>query len=156
MLSTNNLSHRDTDGSLPADSSWWTFFKKDMFGKNYYNLNGRASRAEWWAFTILSTIYSIILNFAYVVIIFYMTDIDLENPEDYALFNYVGLIISFYVAIPGITLSFRRFHDINMSAWWGMLVIPMLFLPFFAGDKHDNRFGRNIYASKKERGNELL
>jgi len=144
------------ESSLSADSRWWVFFKKDMFGRNYWNLNGRASRREWWAFTILSTIYSVILNFVYTIIIFYMTDLDLENPKDYALFSYGGLIISFYVAIPSITLSFRRFHDINMSAWWGMLVIPMLFLPFFRGDRTDNRFGLNIYDTIKERGNGLL
>ena len=144
------------NGSLPADLSWWAFFMADMFGRNYFNLNGRASRREWWAFTILSTIYSVILNFIYVIIIFYMTNLDLENPEDYVLFNLGGMIISFYIAIPSITLSFRRFHDFNMSAWWGMLVIPMLFLPFFRGDRADNRFGPNIYDTIKERGNELL
>ena len=82
-----------------------------------------------------------------VYVYFVMTywQLDLDNPEDFALFDYGGLVISFIISIPSITLSFRRFHDINMSAWWGMLVIPMFFLPFFKGDQEDNRFGENIY-----------
>lgn len=134
-----------TNSILWSHLGWWDFFKADMFGRNYFNLNGRASRKEWWAFTVLSSIYSAVLNILYVLYIFYCTHLDLDNPEDFALFNYGGMVISFYIAIPSIALSFRRFHDFNMSAWWGMLIIPMFFLPFFKGDLQDNRFGKSLY-----------
>ena len=117
-------------GAILVRSSWFKIFITDMFGCNYFNINGRASRKEWWAFSILSTIFGLLLNVLYVYIILFHFEIDVENPENFALFNYGGLVISFIISIPSIALSFRRFHDINMSAWWSMLIFPMFFLPF--------------------------
>ncbi len=132
-------------GAVLVRSDWFQIFITDMFGRNYLNINGRASRKEWWAFSILSAIFGFLLNILYVYIILFHFEIDVENPENFALFNYGGLAISFIISIPSITLSFRRFHDINMSAWWSMLIFPVFFLPFFKGDQKDNRFGKNIY-----------
>lgn len=132
-------------GAVLVRSNWFQIFKTDMFGRNYLNINGRASRKEWWAFSVLSTIFGLLLNVLYVFFASSYWNLDIENPEDFALFNYGGMAINFIISIPSIALSFRRFHDINMSAWWSMLIIPMFFLPLFKGDNKDNRFGKNIY-----------
>lgn len=133
-------------GAVLVRSNWFKIFVADMFGRNYWNINGRASRKEWWAFSILSFIFGFLVNILYLYIALFHWHLDIENPEEFALFNYGGLAISFLISIPSITLSFRRFHDINMSAWWSILIFPMLFLPFFKGDYKDNSFGKNIYV----------
>lgn len=137
--------NEDSIGRVLVRSGWFKIFLADMFGRNYFSINGRASRKEWWAFSILSFLFGLLLNIVYVYIALFCWQLDIERPEEFALFNYGGLAISFLISIPSISLSFRRFHDINMSAWWSMLIFPMLFLPFFKGDQKDNKFGKNIY-----------
>jgi len=51
-------------------------------------------------------------------------------------------------AIPGIAVQFRRLHDIDRSAWWGLLgLIPLLgalvllVLHLLPGTPGPNRFG---------------
>lgn len=137
--------NEDSIGRILVRSGWFKIFLADMFGRNYFSINGRASRKEWWAFSILSFLFGLLLNIVYVYIALFCWQLDIESPEEFALLNYGGLAISFLISIPSISLSFRRFHDINMSAWWSMLIFPMLFLPFFKGDRRDNKFGKNIY-----------
>ena len=122
--------------SLPANSSWYTFFKTNLFGKNYCNIKGRASRKEYWASTILWSIFAGLLQILLVI-----TAPTEDSTPHLILINFIDL----YGTIPLWALSFRRFHDFNMSAWWSLAIIPNFFLPFFKGDKHDNRFGKNIY-----------
>ena len=123
-------------GSLPANSSWLTFFKTNFFGKNYCNIKGRASRKEYWASTILWSIFAGLLKILLVI-----TMPTEDSTPHFILINFIDL----YGTIPLWALSFRRFHDFDMSAWWTLAIIPNSFLPFFKGDKHDNRFGKNIY-----------
>ena len=118
--------------SMPANSSWFSFFRTMYFGRNYYNFNGRASRREYWATTILEFCL-LALPTTLIIYIF---------PE-YA--DYIDLIYMLFTIIPVFALSVRRFHDINMNPWWSLLVIPLFFLPFFKGDREDNRYGKNIY-----------
>ena len=58
---------------------------------------------------------------------------------DYA--DYIELFYELYALIPSTALMVRRFHDFNMNPWWSLLIVPMFFLPFFKGDKEDNRYG---------------
>lgn len=140
-----NSAKNSSLGAILVRSNWLKIFVTDMFGYNYLNINGRASRKEWWAFSILSFIFGLLLNMLYLYLALFYWQLDIEDPEKFALFNYGGLVINFLVSIPSIALSFRRFHDINMSAWWSILIFPMFFLPFLKGDNKDNHFGKNIY-----------
>ena len=64
----NKLLHKNQHiESLPANSSWLTFFKTNFFGKNYCNIKGRASRKEYWASTILWSIFAGLLKTLLVI-----------------------------------------------------------------------------------------
>jgi uncharacterized membrane protein YhaH (DUF805 family) len=102
------------------------------FGRNYYNFNGRASRREYWATTILE-FFLLTLPVTFIIYLF---------PE-YG--DYIDLVYMLFTISPVFALTVRRFHDINMNPWWSLLVIPLFFLPFFKGDREDNRYGKNIY-----------
>lgn len=124
--------------SLPANSSWWKFFVTIYFGRNYFCFRGRASRKEYWGATVLANLFMILISLIAIFSGFF----SIEG------FNILSNVMGWYCVIPGLALMSRRFHDLNMRAWWGLLIIPLFFLPFFKGDRKDNRFGRNIYSEK--------
>ena len=35
---------------------------------------------------------------------------------------------SFVILIPTLSVTARRFHDFNISGWWQLLVIPLVFM----------------------------
>ena len=77
---------------------------------NYANFKGRASRKEFWYFTLfnlLVTTFLVVLN--------------------------VGLLIFIYFAIvfiPSLSVSVRRLHDVNKSGWW---ILPGVLINFLKG-----------------------
>ena len=81
------------------------------FFKNYININGCASRSEFWYVYIPNTIISLLLQIA-------VKSLEAIQPL-YALF----LIATF---IPSVTLGVRRFHDLNKSGW----LYVLYFIPF--------------------------
>lgn len=145
---THNKHQRPTlPGGLNAQSGWWRFFVAAFLGKNFFNLNGRACRSEWWTVTVMSGVVAFILAFVYSAVAIFVFNFSWETAsvEELTLFINGGNVINFIVSIPCMSVSFRRFHDLDMSAWWGMLILPNLILPFIKGKPVDNRFGKNIY-----------
>lgn len=102
--------------------------------KNYVTFSGRATRSEYWYFTLFSTIA-----------IFILAIID-------ELLGTKGVLNGLYllaVILPSLAVAVRRLHDINKSGWWLLLyLIPLLgaivLLVFFCTDsKEDNKYGMN-------------
>lgn len=84
------------------------WYKKVVF-ENYANFNGRARRSEYWYFTLVNLIFSIVTM-----------SIDKMLNLEIGLNTVYGLA----VFIPGLAVSFRRLHDIGKSGW--ILVIIYL------------------------------
>ena len=124
--------------SLPANSSWWKFFVTMYFGRNYFRFSGRASRKEYWGTQILANLFTFLVVLLAVA----------SGAFSVESLNILSNVIAVYCIIPGFALMSRRFHDINMRAWWGLLILPLFFLPFFKGDRKDNRFGQTIYREE--------
>ena len=71
----------------------------------YATFKGRATRSEYWYFTLFMVIVSALLT---------------------QLFPHNGdLIASLFFLVPSIAVRCRRLHDINRSGWWQLL----MFLP---------------------------
>ena len=126
--------------SLPADSSWMTFCKTDLFGKNFCNFKGRASRSEVWAINIFTAIFNLSVSLL-------LTGLFDNSPDEEIVFilSAADFILSLLFLLPLSALSVRRCHDINRSGWMLLLIVPSLILPWCRGDRKDNRFGINIY-----------
>ena len=73
--------------------------------KNYVNFEGRASRPEYWWFTLAYAIVNIILS--------------LIPRAGTILSGFLGLA----VLIPSIGVAVRRLHDINKSGWWLLIAL---------------------------------
>lgn len=87
--------------------------------KKYFVFSGRASRTEFWMFTLFLTIF-LCVGLAIDMAI----GGDAEMP--FGLFS--GLIFTAHL-VPAISVTIRRLHDSNKSGWMILLgVIPIITL----------------------------
>jgi uncharacterized membrane protein YhaH (DUF805 family) len=105
---------------------------------NYANFNGRASRQEYWMFTLFNIIFAVVamvvdgvLGLGFIIYMLYMLA----------------------VLIPGIAVFVRRMHDIGKSGWWFFIsLIPLiggiwlLVLLATDGSSEDNNYGASLKA----------
>lgn len=91
---------------------------------NYFNFSGRASRFEYWSFTIFWGIIGVICNLAIILL-------ELVGLEivDYVLLILINIIAIINI-IPSLAVSWRRMHDIDYSGW--MSLTPIIFASFAA------------------------
>ena len=103
---------------------------KEVVVKNYVNFEGRASRPEFWWFTLAYSIVNVILSII---------------PK-------VGTVLSGILAlallIPSIGVAVRRLHDINKSGWWYLLILvpivgAIILILWFVkpSDNGENQYG---------------
>ncbi|AXF86123.1 Inner membrane protein YhaH [Ephemeroptericola cinctiostellae] len=102
----------------------------------YAQFNGRASRTEYWTFTLVNAAISIVL-------------ILVERAFGGQGSGFLSSIFGLGVLIPGVAVLIRRLHDTDRSGWWALLaVLPLanlvlLAFMFFDGTQGANRFGEN-------------
>ena len=88
-----------------------------MVLKKYAEFNGRSQRKEYWYFTLISSVISIILAFVSM-----SSDLTFMNGQ----YGILDTVYQLAVLIPSIAVSVRRLHDTSHSGWWMLLV----FVPF--------------------------
>ncbi|MCY7397860.1 MAG: DUF805 domain-containing protein [Sphingomonas bacterium] len=112
----------------------------------YADFSGRAPRAEYWWFYLLSIV-------AYIV----ATIVDSVIGTGAALGSYgiLSLVVMLGLVIPSLAAGVRRLHDTDRSGWWMLIVLvplvgAIVLLVFFVleGTKDDNRFGPNPYSGE--------
>ncbi len=103
--------------------------------KKYATFSGRASRPEFWMFTLVSLVISIVLA---VIDALLGTGMIIETVYDVAVF------------LPSLAVSVRRLHDIDRSGWWVLIglipIIGLIVLIVFwatAGKPRENAYGPN-------------
>ena len=94
------------------------------------DFKGRSSRSEfWWFFLFSLMLCLLVLNFTAENLESKFSSLNEENFFQVFFNSSIGYAI-LVTAIPQISLSIRRFHDIGKSAWWyfTLQIIP-IFLP---------------------------
>jgi len=106
-------------------------------------LSGRARRTEFWMFTLISTIISLVLS----ALDSFFGNSPFSGPGS---FSPISNLYSLAVFIPSIAVGVRRLQDTGRSGWWLLLMlIPVIgwiaLIFFFIQDSEegDNRFGPN-------------
>lgn len=94
---------------------------------NYCKFTGRASRSEYWWFTLFVFLVAIGITFFTAL----MTVLTVSGSGGAAIVGIFAIIlwILFAIAIilPSWGLTFRRLHDTGRSGWWILLtVVPYL------------------------------
>jgi uncharacterized membrane protein YhaH (DUF805 family) len=84
---------------------------KNSLTTKYFQFSGRASRKEYW-------IFSITFFFTLYFLSFFQ-------------FYYLYFFTLFIVIIPDLSLDIRRLHDINLSGWWLLVIYITAFFLYF-------------------------
>tara|TARA_B100001989_G_C24504203_1_gene446583 strand:+ start:738 stop:1265 length:528 start_codon:yes stop_codon:yes gene_type:complete len=103
-------------GFLEASSS---FFKRA------FDFQGRSSRSEFWYAQLFIILCSFLIGIIEVSF-FYDFDRLLYDPE-YGGSEILSNLWALIVFLPGISLSFRRLHDIGKSGFWAFLPLAGFF-----------------------------
>jgi len=94
--------------------SYLTTFKK------YFQFSGRATRGEFWTFTLLNTVIFIILGILGLVL----------GSVSSSLASLIGLIYGLFSLaslLPSLSVLIRRLHDTGRSGWWFFIaLIPLV------------------------------
>ena len=91
--------------------------------EKYATFTGRASRREYWTFTI-----------CYIILIGLLSAIGKQTAQIVSIIE-IGLLI------PSIAVGVRRMHDVDESGW--MVIIPIVSLYF---SLKDGTNGKNEYG----------
>lgn len=96
----------------------------DTIKNRYADFSGKATRSEYWYYTLFYIILAIILK----VIDTYLLNPMLGVVPTHALEGgFIQMAFAIALIIPSIAIGVRRLHDINMSGWWLLLgLIPIL------------------------------
>ena len=121
----------------------------DVLKNKYAQFSGRARRSEYWYFTLVSFVISLLL----MLIDTYVLG---RNPLGGGV-GIVGGLYSLAVLIPSIGVLVRRLHDTGRSGWWFFIVfIPIIgwiaLLVFLFTDSHhgSNAYGLNPKGEGQE------
>ena len=107
--------------------------------KNYTVFSGRASRKEFWYFTLFNAIITIVLGVLDLVTGSYLT-------ESGIWFLSGGYALA--LLMPSIAVSIRRLHDTDRSGWWVLFsLVPLIgIIVFYLFMAQDSEPGENQYG----------
>ena len=86
------------------------------FSKKYFQFKGRASRKEYLSFLIFDNLLLFLMGF--------LINISSSNIVIATLAAVYKLISIF----PSISVTIRRIHDLNLSAWWCLILTILIVL----------------------------
>ena len=110
----------------------------------YAFFSGRASRSEFWWFSLFCLIGGIVTSVVDIMILGY-------SSEGYGPVNIIFSVITF---LPALAVGARRLHDINKSGLWQLLILTIigiiLLIIWFAtvGGNKKNPHGNPIKLKK--------
>lgn len=111
------------------------------FWGNYFNLSGRATRAEYWYYVLLYVIVGFVIGIP-ASSRFWLVKIP------FSIIGFIWVVVNF---IGFLALTIRRLHDSNKSGWWlllcivlsGFVIGEIIFIVLMVLPSNDggNRFG---------------
>ncbi len=96
------------------------------FFKKYATFSGRASRSEYWWWTLVSVIVSGVL-YGLVLATTDLQAMAATGTPEFGPAYVVYLLWALATLVPGLAISWRRLHDTNRSGLWTFIsLIPLV------------------------------
>ena len=117
--------------------------------RQFADFRGRAQRAEFWGFTLVNMFLGLVGPVLFSVF---------QKSSSYPLiFQMLSLLLDLWLIgmiIPSVSVSVRRFHDIDKSGWWSMLmIVPLIgFLICLVPLLKEGTLGQNKYGPNPKKG----
>jgi uncharacterized membrane protein YhaH (DUF805 family) len=109
--------------------------------KKYADFSGRASRSEYWYFTLINLLVTILLLM--------MINLFQDSENLTMVFGAIYILYGFAVFIPSLAVAVRRLHDVGKSGWF--ILISFLFFPYILYlYLKDSDTGKNMYGDNPE------
>jgi uncharacterized membrane protein YhaH (DUF805 family) len=113
--------------------------------KNHYaDFKGRASRQEYWMYTLINSIIAVVLSI-------------LSSASDSVFLSALFIIYYLIILVPSLAVAVRRLHDTGKNGWTILLsLIPLvggiILLVFMCTDSQssDNKYGPNPKNTDKD------
>lgn len=106
----------------------------------YFEFSGRSTRAQYWLFSLFSALCMVGALFGDA----YLSGI----PVGSQVWGPLTVFAALFHAVPGVTVTVRRLHDIGRSGWWYCItIIPilggilLLVWMCWPSDDYDNAYG---------------
>ncbi len=119
---------------------------KTCLVKKYCNLNGRASRSEYWWFAVACSVINTAAS---------MLDRAIANPEQTGSVGIISVVVYLALLLPNLGVSVRRLHDLNKTGWWLLIlfvpiigVIVYLVFMIMKGTNGVNSYGNDPLESE--------
>lgn len=93
--------------------------------KKFAEFKGRARRSEYWYFTLVNVLISIVLT---------IVEINMGT-------TFINTVYSLAVLVPSIAVGVRRMHDVGKSGWFLLIPIYNLILACTDGQVGPNEYG---------------
>lgn len=110
----------------------------------YASFTGRAPRSEYWWFVLFSVIVQWLAGLVDWVL---FADYSFWRYGETDLFTPISSILVLALLLPWLSVSARRFHDMDRTAWWLLLYLTgigsiiIFFWFMFRGTPGPNRYG---------------
>lgn len=124
---------------------------KKCVTSHYATFSGRATRGEFWRFTLFTSVISnIVIGVIYLLlaVLAFITKSQDVFIGSFFISAAIAIIISLALFIPSLAVTVRRLHDTNRSGWhmlWLLLPLigPIVLLVFFlsSSDPEENKYG---------------
>ena len=117
--------------------------------KKYATIEGRASRSEFWWFTLFLVLGGILFDVLDAVLGWQFGEPDIFGNRPGVL----NLLYNLAVLVPIVCVTARRLHDVNRSGWWMLIQLTVIgIIPYFYWtvkkpedneEGRENKWGRN-------------
>ena len=108
---------------------------KFCIDNSYADFKSRASRSQFWYFTLFVVLY---IGIGILILRFIIIDwAKIEEP----LWKEVAVFVGYFtlvapIVVPSFSVTVRRLHDINISGWYLGLYLAISYLDNFFGTKY--------------------
>ena len=132
--------------SQPVDETLFETYLQPW--KKYIQFSGRASRKEYWTFSLINA--GIYIVFGIVVPLMFGGLDPSREPNPIATFSQlIYYVFALAALIPSLSVAVRRLHDTDRSGWWLIpcMICGIILLVFGLqeGDHGPNQYGPDPY-----------